>query len=123
MSEEIEYPVVTLCGSVRLGKEIWDTISQDLTLEGHTIFTVNVWGQYDFLHSAEGKEVKQRLDEIHKKKIKLSDQVMVLHRNLYLGDSTRSEMAYAEKLGKPILFIDVDNWFSAKCAELRRDSA
>jgi len=41
----------------------------------------------------------------------------VLHRNLYLGDSTRSEMAYAEKLGKPILFIDVDNWFSAKCAE------
>ena len=115
--------ITTLCGSVRLGKDIWDAVAQDFTLSGHIVLTVNVWGQYDHLHSEEGQKTKELLDRIHKKKIELSDQVIILKKDDYIGESTRSELEHAMNLGKPVGFIDVDHWVPASilCADLRRE--
>jgi hypothetical protein len=46
------------------------------------------------------------LDAIHKQKIRMSDYVLVMNVNGYWGTSTQSEIEYANKLGKPVKFIE-----------------
>lgn len=50
--------------------------------------------------------VKERLDELHKRKIDLADEVLVLNVRGYIGASTRSEIEYAEAQGKVIRYLD-----------------
>ncbi|MFI6415691.1 hypothetical protein [Streptomyces sp. NPDC050585] len=51
---------------------------------------------------AEARALKVRLDELHRAKIRLADEVLVVGD--YIGDSTRAEIAYARSLGKPVRF-------------------
>jgi hypothetical protein len=46
--------------------------------------------------------LKQRLDDLHRAKIRLADEVLVVGD--YIGDSPRAEIAYARSLGKPVTF-------------------
>lgn len=50
--------------------------------------------------------LKQRLDDLHRAKIRLADEVLVVGD--YIGDSTRAEIAYARSLGKPVSFTHPD---------------
>lgn len=50
----------------------------------------------------EAEALKIRLDELHRSKILLADEVLVVGD--YIGDSTRSEIAYARSLGRPVRF-------------------
>jgi len=50
-------------------------------------------------------DTKVRLDELHKRKIDLADEILVLNVGGYIGDSTRSEIEYATMLGKPIRYL------------------
>jgi len=103
----VECDTITLCGSVRLGKETWDQVAQELALKGNLIFTVNVWGLYDYLHTPEGEMQKKILDVAHKLKIDKSSRVVVLVKDGYIGDSTASEIAHAEDQGIPVEYFDV----------------
>ena len=51
---------------------------------------------------AEAEALKVRLDKLHRAKIRLADEVLVVGD--YIGDSTRAEIAYARSLGKPVRF-------------------
>jgi hypothetical protein len=51
---------------------------------------------------AEAGALKARLDDLHRAKIRLADEVLVVGD--YTGDSTRAEIAYARSLGKPVRF-------------------
>lgn len=51
-------------------------------------------------------EQKEKLDELHKRKIDLADEVFVLNVGGYIGKSTQSEIAYAVGLGRPIRFLE-----------------
>lgn len=51
-------------------------------------------------------EQKEALDELHKRKIDLADEIMVLNVEGYIGDSTRSEIEYARSNGKPIRWLE-----------------
>ncbi|OIJ64978.1 hypothetical protein [Streptomyces mangrovisoli] len=51
---------------------------------------------------AEAAALKVRLDDLHRAKIRLADEVLVVGD--YIGDSTRAEIAYARSLGKPVRF-------------------
>ena len=44
------------------------------------------------------------LDKMHKEKIKLSDAILVVNVNNYIGSSTKSEIEYAKSLNKEILY-------------------
>ena len=57
--------IVTLCGSVRLGRDVWDQVAEERTLQGDLVFTVNVWDKYEYLHSPEGEKAKRLLDMVH----------------------------------------------------------
>ena len=51
---------------------------------------------------------KAMLDELHKRKIDLADEILVLDVDGYIGDSTRSEIEYAKTHGKSILYLSDD---------------
>ena len=47
---------------------------------------------------------KARVDELHLRKLDLSDAVLVIDVNGYIGESTKREIAYAEAIGKPVYY-------------------
>ena len=50
--------------------------------------------------------VKEMLDELHKRKIDLADEVFVLNVGGYIGESTRSEIEYAQEHQKKIRYLE-----------------
>lgn len=45
------------------------------------------------------------LDDMHKRKIDMADEIFVINTDCYIGSSTRSEIEYAEKTGKPVNYL------------------
>lgn len=96
--------VVVLCGSTQF-PEAWAKARYDLTLAGKIVLTIGCDTKSD-----EGlgitAEQKAALDELHKRKIDLADRVLVLNVGGYIGESTRSEIAYAEWFEKPVDYLE-----------------
>ena len=49
-------------------------------------------------------ETKRMLDDMHKRKIDMSDSIYVINPGGYIGESTRSEIEYAEETGKAVCY-------------------
>ena len=49
------------------------------------------------------------LDDMHKRKIDMADEIYVINKNGYIGESTKSEIKYAENTGKIIKFMEKYN--------------
>jgi hypothetical protein len=94
--------IVCLCGSTRF-KDEFIKATRDETLAGKIVLSVGLFGHIEGL-DMDG-ETKKMLDELHKRKIDLADEVMVLNVNGYIGTSTRSEIDYANSFGKPIRYL------------------
>ena len=99
-----KYPVITLCGSTRF-KEQFLEAQKRLTLEGNIVISVGLFG-----HSGD-EEVwkegtKEMLDDMHKRKIDMADTIYVINVGGYIGSSTRSEIEYAKKQGKQVLYLE-----------------
>ena len=76
-----------------------------LTLEGNIVISVGLFGHSgDDEVWAEG--TKAMLDDMHKRKIDMADTIYVINVGGYIGDSTRSEIDYAKKHGKQILYLE-----------------
>ena len=98
--EDYKVKVVTLCGSLKFQKEMME-IAERVSLEGYCVLTP----VYKVLNSAEkSKDQMLRLKEEHFKRIELSDTILVVNVNNYIGDSTNLEIDYARKLGKKIIY-------------------
>lgn len=99
--------IVCLCGSTRFMETFFDE-GWRLTLEGKIVLSVGVWRKGPADHAGEwiSEEVKHRLDELHKRKIDLADEVLILNVGGYIGESTRSEIEYAKQQGKPISYLE-----------------
>jgi len=108
-SEAVPKPkpaIVCLCGSTRFWEKYLE-VGWELTLQGKIVFAVGVCKHAeDHGGEALGQDVADRLDELHKRKIDLSDTVFVLNVGGYIGESTRSEIEYAEKIGKPVEYLE-----------------
>lgn len=98
------YKVITLCGSTRF-KEDFERVNKELTLAGNIVISVGCFG-----HSGDvfTEEQKNMLDDIHKRKIDMADAIYVINKDGYIGSSTRSEIQYAMRLGKQIIFMEDD---------------
>ena len=106
-----EYKVVTLCGSTRFKDEFMN-VQRDLTLKGCIVISVgfighsqdvDIWNEMD----EETKiKTKTMLDDIHKRKIDMADEIFVINVGGYIGESTRSEIEYANKTGKKVNYLE-----------------
>lgn len=101
--------VVCLCGSTRFYDE-FQQANYDETMAGNIVLSVGFYPHAKATHGhGEGvghdSAEKVALDELHKRKIDLADEVLVLDVDGYIGKSTRGEIAYAEATGKPIRYL------------------
>lgn len=99
-----KYRVITLCGSTRF-KDAFMEAQKRLTLQGNIVISVGLFGHSgDTEVLTEG--VKEMLDDMHKRKIDMADEIFVINVGGYIGSSTRSEIEYAEKTGKIVRYLE-----------------
>lgn len=97
--------IVCLCGSTRFMEAFFDAGWRE-TLNGKIVLSVGVCKHPDHGAEALGGDIAERLDELHKRKIDLADEVLVLNVGGYIGSSTRSEINYAIGHGKPVRYLE-----------------
>ena len=105
---EMRPKIVCLCGSTRFF-EMFQEVSLQRTLAGEIVLSIGCNLRSDnqiWADPAERDAIKQRLDELHKRKIDLADYVLVLNVDGYIGESTRSEIAYAEGHNIPVKYLE-----------------
>lgn len=106
-----KYKVITLCGSTRF-KEQFMEAQKRLTLEGNIVISVGLFGHagdqevWDGMDEGTLSKTKEMLDDMHKRKIDMADEIYVINVGGYIGDSTRSEIQYAEEHGKRIRYYE-----------------
>ena len=98
------YKIITLCGSTRF-KEQYLEAQKRLTLEGNIVISVGLFG-----HSGDDEVwtegTKAMLDDMHKRKIDLADEIFVVNVGGYIRESTSSEIAYAKSQGKDVKYLE-----------------
>ena len=98
-----KYPVVTLCGSTRF-KSKFEEVKRELTLKGYIVLSLGVFGKCDLIPEIDEK--KLILEEMHKQRIGMSDEIYVINVDGYIGESTRKEIEFAKSLGKKINYLE-----------------
>ena len=98
-----KYKVITLCGSTRF-KDAFIEEQKRLTLEGNIVINVGLFG-----HSGDDEVwtegTKEMLDDMHKRKIDLADEIFVINVGGYIGSSTHGEIEYAKATGKAVRYL------------------
>lgn len=106
-----KYKVVTLCGSTRF-KEQFMKAQKDLTLKGFIVISVGLFGHsgdeevWENMDEGTLTKTKEMLDDMHKRKIDMADEIFVINAHGYIGDSTKSEIEYAKEHGKIINYLE-----------------
>ena len=99
-----KYKVITLCGSTRFKGEFIEA-QKRLTLGGNIVISVGLFG-----HSGDDEVwtegTKEMLDDMHKRKIDMADEIFVINVGGYIGSSTRSEIEYAKATGKAVRYLE-----------------
>lgn len=105
--------VICICGSTRFADQ-HAVMRWELEKLGHICLMINYlpsWyadaqGWHGNDHFGEKAGLKEHLDELHLRKIDMSDEVYVINVGGYIGESTRNEIEYAEKQNKPIIYLE-----------------
>ncbi|MER8015018.1 hypothetical protein ACIQ7S_16725 [Streptomyces griseoluteus] len=96
--------IVVICGSTRFMAEMAEAELRE-TAAGRIVVKPGcdmkspheLWSD-----PADAGALKARLDDLHRAKIRLADEVLVVGG--YIGESTRAEIAYARSLNRPVRF-------------------
>ena len=76
-------------------------------MKGHVVMGWNVLPPSSNMkgaHVAEAEGVQDILDKVHRKKIDLSDEIIVINFDDYIGESTQAEILYAMRKGKSVSY-------------------
>ena len=106
-----KYKVITLCGSTKFKDEFMQA-QKELSLQGNIVISVGL-----FSHSGDSEvwenmdegtltKTKEMLDDMHKRKIDMADEIFVINVGGYIGESTKSEIKYAEETGKTVKYLE-----------------
>jgi len=104
--------VTTLCGSSRF-PEAFALATMHLSFQGRIVISLGMYGHADRPQGAryltadgdENTPQKQALDELHYRKIDISDGIYVVNVGGYVGNSTKREIAYARKANKGVEYM------------------
>lgn len=92
--------IITICGSYKFKKEMI-YIAEKQTLQGNCVLMPNE------LTKRKEDYTEQEIvliDQMHKEKIKISDAILVVDVDNYIGNSTKKEIKYAKSLNKEIIY-------------------
>ena len=106
-----KYKVITLCGSTRF-KEEFMMVQKMLSLKGNIVISVGLFGHsgdnevWENMDEGTLTKTKEMLDDMHKAKIDMADEIFVINVGGYIGDSTKSEIKYAHEHGKKVNYLE-----------------
>ena len=109
-----KYKIITLCGSTRFKDEFMEA-QKRLTLEGNIVISVGLFGHagdsevWENMDEGTLTKTKEMLDDMHKRKIDMADEILVINVGGYIGSSTKSEIDYALKTGKRVRYLEEHN--------------
>ena len=95
--------IITICGSLKFKNEMMK-IAEKMSLLGNCVLTP-IW----LINSDKGAYTDDEVDilaKMHKEKIKLSDAILVVNIDNYVGSSTKSEIEFAKSLNKEIIYYN-----------------
>jgi hypothetical protein len=121
VDKEVGKMIICLCGSTRFTDQM--LVKQwELTKNGHVVLTWCVLPESYFkggdkTHIGDQEGVKDIVDEVHKRKIDLADEVYVINIGGYIGDSTKSEIEYAIAHGKKVVYMEGEGCSTATSPE------
>ncbi|MFJ4624271.1 hypothetical protein [Streptomyces sp. NPDC088812] len=96
--------IVVICGSTRFMPEMAEADLRE-TAAGRIVVKpgCNMKSPHPlWADPVEAERLKTRLDDLHRAKIRIADEVLVVGD--YIGASTTAEIDYARQLGKPVRF-------------------
>ncbi len=105
------YKIITLCGSTKFKDEFLKA-QKDLTLKGNIVISVGLFGHsgdsevWENMDEGTLTKTKEMLDDMHKRKIDLADEIFVINVGGYIGESTKSEIEYAKATGKKVNYLE-----------------
>ena len=79
-------------------------VQEKLTLDGNIVLTPNFFNNIKKENIDE--KTKKMLDEMHRQKIDMSDEIYVINVGGYIGESTKNEIEYAKARGKKISYLE-----------------
>lgn len=102
--------VVCLCGSTRF-LDAFDDASLQQTLAGNIVLSIATTRTHDkdLFAGRSRKEqaaLRDHLATLHRAKIDLADEILVINVGGYIGPSTRSEIEYADGAGKIVNYLE-----------------
>ena len=106
-----KYKVITLCGSTKF-KDEFLKVQKELTLKGNIVISVGLFGHsgddeaWGNIDEAGISKTKEMLDDMHKRKIDMSDEIFVINVGGYIGESTKSEIEYAIANNKKVEYLE-----------------
>jgi hypothetical protein len=100
--------IVCLCGSTARALSAFREANLQETIAGRIVLSIgcDTHSDTDLFGMAPEQmaHIKARLDWLHKRKIDLADEVLILNVGGYIGASTAGELAYAQFRGKRIRY-------------------
>ena len=94
--------IITICGSMKFVREMME-ISERVELQGNVELMPIYNPSRPNKESFTSEEVLI-LDKMHRERIKLSDAILVVNVNGYIGSSTKNEIEYAKSLNKEVIY-------------------
>ena len=93
--------IITVCGSLKFKDEMMKTALK-VELEGNCVLTpiYPIGDDKDIFTEEEAKI----LDDMHRVRIKMSDSILVINVDGYIGESTKREIELAKSLNKEIIY-------------------
>jgi hypothetical protein len=103
--------IIVLCGSTRFTDQMlvkqWELTKSGNVVMGWCALPDSYFDkEANTTHIGDQQGVKEIVDDVHKRKIDLADEIFVLNIGGYVGDSTRSEINYAYHQGKKIKYAE-----------------
>jgi len=105
--------IVTLCGSSRFTEAMaacsW-LLERDEGVITMGLHLLPGWYSAEPIpdHLAEHEGVADHMDDLHLRKIAISDEIFVVDFANYIGDSTRREINFALRHNKPVRYFTLD---------------
>ena len=100
-----------MCGSTKF-KDEFLKVQKELTLKGNIVISVGLFGHsgdnevWENMDEGTLTKTKEMLDDMHKRKIDMADEIFVINVDGYIGESTKSEIEYAKANGKAISYLE-----------------
>ena len=104
MTDAGAHHLVALAFHQRRGGHTALQLQKQLTLQGNIVISVGLFGHAGDPEAME-PATKKMLDDMHKRKILMADEIFVVNRGGYIGASTQSEIAFAQAQGIPVRYL------------------